>query len=91
MCDVFIEVIKPYFARNDPKFASKRSFAQDTLWLCLDYGLRLLHPFIPFVIEELWQQLPYVRASFYFRLKFKCKTMVDEMSEIRGKKLPVGQ
>jgi len=35
----------------------KRS-AQNTLYLCLDYGLRLLHPFMPFVTEELWQRLP---------------------------------
>ncbi|KAF4384717.1 hypothetical protein F8388_004024 [Cannabis sativa] len=58
LCDVFIELIKPYFAGNDPKFASERSFAQATLWLCLDNGLRLLHPFMPFVTEELWQRLP---------------------------------
>lgn len=58
LCDVFIEVIKPYFAGNDPKHSSERSSAQDTLWLCLDYGLRLLHPFMPFVTEELWQRLP---------------------------------
>lgn len=58
LCDVFIEVIKPYFAGNDPKFASEKSFSQDTLWLCLDNGLRLLHPFMPFVTEELWQRLP---------------------------------
>jgi valyl-tRNA synthetase len=37
--------------------AVKRS-AQNTLYLCLDYGLRLLHPFMPFVTEELWQRLP---------------------------------
>jgi len=58
LCDVFIEVIKPYFTGNDPKFASERRFAQDTLWFCLDNGLRLLHPFMPFVTEELWQRLP---------------------------------
>ncbi|XP_050387841.1 valine--tRNA ligase, mitochondrial 1 [Argentina anserina] len=61
LCDVFIESIKPYFAGadpNDPKFASERAFARDTLWLCLDNGLRLLHPFMPFVTEELWQRLP---------------------------------
>ncbi|XP_024028630.1 valine--tRNA ligase, mitochondrial 1 [Morus notabilis] len=58
LCDVFIEAIKPYFAGNDPRFASERSFARDTLWLCLDNGLRLLHPFMPFVTEELWQRLP---------------------------------
>ncbi|XP_058769758.1 valine--tRNA ligase, mitochondrial 1-like [Vicia villosa] len=58
LCDVFIEVIKPYFSGNDPKFTSERRFAQDTLWFCLDNGLRLLHPFMPFVTEELWQRLP---------------------------------
>ncbi|KAI8031736.1 hypothetical protein LOK49_LG01G00717 [Camellia lanceoleosa] len=39
-------------------FASERSYAQDTLWVCLDNGLRLLHPFMPYVTEELWQRLP---------------------------------
>lgn len=32
--------------------------AQQTLYTCLDYGLKLLHPFMPFVTEELWQRLP---------------------------------
>ncbi|KNE87460.1 hypothetical protein PSTG_19155, partial [Puccinia striiformis f. sp. tritici PST-78] len=32
--------------------------AQNTLYTCLDHGLRLLHPFMPFVTEELWHRLP---------------------------------
>lgn len=35
-----------------------RQSAQQTLYTCLDSGLRLLHPFMPFVTEELWQRLP---------------------------------
>ena len=31
---------------------------REVLWVCLDAGLRLLHPFMPFVTEELWQRLP---------------------------------
>ncbi|KAL9243450.1 hypothetical protein vseg_017336 [Gypsophila vaccaria] len=58
LCDVFIEVIKPYFSSNEESFASARESAQATLWVCLDTGLRLLHPFMPFVTEELWQRLP---------------------------------
>ncbi|EPS69810.1 hypothetical protein M569_04953, partial [Genlisea aurea] len=58
LCDVFIEAIKPYFSGNDLEFESARKSAQDTLWICLDKGLRLLHPFMPFVTEELWQRLP---------------------------------
>lgn len=57
-CDVFIEAIKPYFAGDNPAFASERSAAQHVLWVCLETGLRLLHPFMPFVTEELWQRLP---------------------------------
>ncbi|XP_052186097.1 valine--tRNA ligase, mitochondrial 1 [Diospyros lotus] len=58
MCDVFIEAVKPYFTNDDQTYASARSSARDTLWFCLDNGLRLLHPFMPFVTEELWQRLP---------------------------------
>ncbi|KAJ0253243.1 hypothetical protein HA466_0109600 [Hirschfeldia incana] len=53
-CDVFIEAIKPCFSAEN----SDRTHAQDTLWVCLETGLRLLHPFMPFVTEELWQRLP---------------------------------
>ncbi|EFH59876.1 hypothetical protein ARALYDRAFT_342735 [Arabidopsis lyrata subsp. lyrata] len=53
-CDVFIEAVKPYFSAENPG----RTHAQDALWVCLETGLRLLHPFMPFVTEELWQRLP---------------------------------
>ena len=39
LCDVFIEAIKSFCARSDPMFETNRSFARDTLWLCLDNGL----------------------------------------------------
>ncbi|CAA7036162.1 unnamed protein product [Microthlaspi erraticum] len=54
-CDVFIEAIKPCFSADDNL---GRTDAQDVLWICLETGLRLLHPFMPFVTEELWQRLP---------------------------------
>lgn len=38
--------------------AEVRKSAQNTLYTCLDMGLKLLHPFMPFVTEELWQRLP---------------------------------
>ncbi|GAB2286532.1 Valine--tRNA ligase, mitochondrial 1, partial [Dionaea muscipula] len=63
LCDVFIEVIKPYFVSSDLQSVSAKHFAQDVLWLCLDNGLRLLHPFMPFVTEELWQRLPRSKDS----------------------------
>ncbi|GFR43813.1 hypothetical protein Agub_g4939 [Astrephomene gubernaculifera] len=60
LCDVFIEVMKPVMAFDDskPELAAAKRLTRETLWTCLDAGLRLLHPFMPFVTEELWQRLP---------------------------------
>ncbi|KAK4332340.1 Valine--tRNA ligase, mitochondrial [Rhodotorula toruloides] len=57
ICDVYIEAIKLI---TDPaaKDVDARRSAQNTLYTVLDNGLRLLHPFMPFVTEELWQRLP---------------------------------
>ncbi|KAF9523002.1 tRNA synthetases class I-domain-containing protein [Crepidotus variabilis] len=56
LCDVYIEAMKPMTDPLSPEPVRKSS--QHTLFLCLDHGLRLLHPFMPFVTEELWQRLP---------------------------------
>ena len=58
LCDVFIDAIKPLFARSDLRFEIDRSFARDTLWLCLDNGLQLFHPIMPYVTKELWKRHP---------------------------------
>ncbi|KAG0223637.1 AP-1 adaptor complex sigma subunit Aps1 [Actinomortierella wolfii] len=55
LCDVYIEIIKPVTDGNDA--VAKRS-AQDTLYTCLEGALRMLHPFMPFLTEELYQRLP---------------------------------
>jgi len=55
LCDVYIEIIKPVMSGSDE--AAKKQ-VRDALWICLETGLRLLHPFMPFVTEELWQRLP---------------------------------
>ncbi|WAQ84425.1 hypothetical protein PtA15_4A878 [Puccinia triticina] len=56
LCDVYIEAMKPMTAPETP--SEVKESAQNTLYTCLDEGLRLLHPFMPFVTEELWQRLP---------------------------------
>ncbi|KAH8105479.1 tRNA synthetases class I-domain-containing protein [Cristinia sonorae] len=56
LCDVYIEAMKPMSDESAPE--ATRKSAQQTLYTCLDHGLRLLHPFMPFVTEELWQRLP---------------------------------
>ena len=55
LCDVYLEFVKPIVYGLDTAAAVE---AKKTLWVCLDAGLRALHPFCPFVTEELWQRLP---------------------------------
>ncbi|KAG0228368.1 tRNA synthetases class I-domain-containing protein [Mortierella sp. GBAus27b] len=55
LCDVYIEIIKPI--TDGSNAAAKRS-AQDTLYTCLEAALRMLHPLMPFLTEELYQRLP---------------------------------
>ena len=57
LCDVFIELMKPVMARDNAEAgaAEAKLATRNTLWTCLETGLRLLHPFMPFVTEELWQ------------------------------------
>ena len=57
LCDIYIEYIKKGLYAKEPDI--KR---QDTikliLYICLDNGLRLIAPIMPFVSEELYQRLP---------------------------------
>ena len=57
LCDVYIEAIKPICTPENEGSDSARA-ARNTLYMCLEQGLRLLHPFMPFVTEELYQRLP---------------------------------
>ncbi len=52
-CDWYVELIKPILGGTDE--AAKRETQASAAWV-LDQILLLLHPFMPFVTEELWQQ-----------------------------------
>ena len=51
-CDWYLEMIKPRLRDEGLKPAAQR-----VLVMVLDTTLRLLHPFTPFITEELWQRL----------------------------------
>jgi valyl-tRNA synthetase len=60
-CDWFLELIKPVlYGKDDPQ---ERTVTQYVLMRVLDGALRLLHPFMPFITEEIWQRLPYKGKS----------------------------
>lgn len=58
LCDVYLELVKPVVYDTSDANKDSRWAAQATLWIALEAGLRLLHPMMPFVTEELWQRLP---------------------------------
>ncbi len=61
LADKILEESKPILASDDE--TAKTSRAQLLLFL-LDRTLRLLHPFMPFVTEEIWQSMPTKDADF---------------------------
>lgn len=54
-CDVYIENSKSLILEGTPE---EQKSAKDTLYKCLDGALRMIHPFMPYITEELWQRIP---------------------------------
>ncbi len=61
LCDWYLELTKPVlnptvaFAEVDP---AERDETRDVLAYAIEAALRALHPFIPFITEELWHRVP---------------------------------
>jgi len=55
LCDWYLEIVKPALRGDD----ETKQRAQDVLIYAFERTLRLLHPFMPFITEELWQALPH--------------------------------
>jgi valyl-tRNA synthetase len=53
-CDWYLEVTKPIFRDETPEAAETRSVMAHVL----ETSLRLMHPLMPFLTEELWQRAP---------------------------------
>ncbi|MBQ5778302.1 MAG: valine--tRNA ligase, partial [Oscillospiraceae bacterium] len=56
-CDWYIELVKPRL--SDDADAASRESAEKVLCYVLSNTLKLLHPFMPFITEEIWQTLPH--------------------------------
>jgi len=53
LADWYVEAVKPRLGD-----AANAAVAQSVLAYCFDTVVRLLHPVVPFITEELWQKLP---------------------------------
>ncbi|KAF2850797.1 valyl-tRNA synthetase-like protein [Plenodomus tracheiphilus IPT5] len=55
LCDTYIENSKAIF---DEGSEAEKESAKQTLYTAIEGGLTMIHPFMPFLTEELWQRLP---------------------------------
>jgi len=59
-CDWYIELSKPVLYSDNEE---AKKVTKSVLRYVLDNTLRLLHPFMPFITEEIWQNLPHEGES----------------------------
>lgn len=98
-CDWYIEMVKGRL--NGPEGVDHDA-ARYTLWKVADRALKLLHPFMPFVTEELWQALPHegksimvadwprTEGGYSERLAEDCALTHDAIRTIRNLRAEVG-
>jgi len=60
-CDWYLEAIKP--ALYEKEGPQKKETTLGVLWRVMHDTLILLHPFMPFVTEEIWHKLPGTKGS----------------------------
>jgi valyl-tRNA synthetase len=75
LCDWYLEAIKPRLRDGDPAARSVAAHSLDVLF-------RLLHPFMPFITEELWHHLPF-KSGFLVQSSWPEREIafVDPVSE----------
>jgi len=59
-CDWYLEMVKLELYSKDQK---RIEVAQSVMQTVLSGVLRLLHPFVPFITEEIWQRMPHTEGS----------------------------
>ncbi|MBQ9478718.1 MAG: class I tRNA ligase family protein, partial [Selenomonadaceae bacterium] len=77
-CDWYIELTKARLYNRDDERA--RQTALYVLSTVLESTLRLLHPFMPFLTEEIWQKLPHEGDSIMVSPFPKSEHTIDEQS-----------
>lgn len=80
-CDWYIELVKDRLYDKTGNTRSKQT-AQYVLAHVLEGTLRLLHPFMPFITEEIWQKVPHEGASIMIApFPVADDARIDETSE----------
>jgi valyl-tRNA synthetase len=91
-CDWYIELTKPVFYNGTPE---EKASVANCLFFVLENILKLLHPFMPFVTEEIWQSVferseSIMRSSYpsgltrYADAEEKMNYIIDAITGIRS-------
>ena len=84
-CDWYLELIKPdLFQDADPR---RRAATQSVLLQTLSALVRLLHPIMPFITEEIWQKLPGTSGSIMRAAFPTAETMYRQPEAVRQMEL----
>lgn len=96
-CDWYIEIVKPRLQNHD-NVAAQES-AQKVLCYVLRGTMQLLHPFMPFITETIWQALPHDGPSImvskwpeyqpdlcFAQQAEQVETMMDTIRAIRARR-----
>jgi len=78
-CDWYIELTKPRLYNKEDVLA--RHTAQSVLFEVLEGTLRLLHPYMPFLTEEIWQNLPMQGDSLMMQTWPEVPAYQDKVAE----------
>ena len=84
-CDWYIELTKARLYSED---TARKQTAIQVLVYVLDQILRLLHPFMPFITEEIWQSIPHEGDALIvakwpeYRQELSFKTECDQMESV---------
>ncbi len=62
-CDWYIELVKDEITAEEPSV--RRDAARARILTVIEQSLRLLHPFMPYLTEELWQKLPGTSSALH--------------------------
>lgn len=96
-CDWYIEIVKPRLQDKDDPAANEN--AQKVLCYVLSGTMQLLHPFMPFITETIWQALPHegpsvmvskwpeYKDALHFAVEAEqVETMMDTIRAIRARR-----
>jgi len=92
-CDWYIELVKPRLQADSPDSQN----ARQVLVYVLDKLLRLLHPFMPFITEKIWQFLPrdgetimlagyplYIKENVYLKETAEMESIMSAIRAVRA-------